>query len=217
MGMGAALPNTFVNTKRRCSELSMSSSRYGESSTTSAYLYQKVARFESQLEVTLNALKNYMISNCAQNMLSSEFGLVVVSFASLDFASFFVGYLSAALAGFSEPQRRVVGMKNFTLGVVLATSHFSSPAVALPATTSAIILNFSPVHEDYFVEKRLLGKYKDFGLSRLSPNDASHVSTTPQGTAGYVDPEYHECYQFMTKLIFIVVGLSSLNLISACC
>lgn len=34
-----------------------------------------------------------------------------------------------------------VGMQNSALGVVLATSHFSSPAVALPAATSAIIMN----------------------------------------------------------------------------
>ncbi|KAM3358036.1 hypothetical protein P3S68_020967 [Capsicum galapagoense] len=62
MGMGAAPSNTFVNIKRRCSELSMSSSSYGESSTTSTYLHQKVARLESQLEVTLIALKNHIIS-----------------------------------------------------------------------------------------------------------------------------------------------------------
>ncbi|KAF3676007.1 hypothetical protein FXO37_05541 [Capsicum annuum] len=241
MGMGATPSNTFVNTKRRCSELSMSSSRYGESSTTSTYLCQKVARFECQLEVTLNALKNYIISklcepshcwktsnlvdlnkeinigcllatslvsasifsknvgrlrssvvgmsfssdlpilSCAQNMLSSEFGLVVVSFSSLDFASFFVG-----------------GHEKFHL-----ERGFSNLRFLL--TSSCITSNNFSDHSEHF------------GLSRLSPNDASHVSTTPQGTAGYVDPEYHECYQFMTKLIFIVVGLSSLKLISACC
>ncbi|KAM3216258.1 hypothetical protein P3L10_025699 [Capsicum annuum] len=60
-GHGSSSINTFVNTKR-CSELSMSSSRYGESSTTSTYLHQKFMRFKSQLEVTPNVLKNYMIS-----------------------------------------------------------------------------------------------------------------------------------------------------------
>ncbi|GKV16741.1 hypothetical protein SLEP1_g27337 [Rubroshorea leprosula] len=33
------------------------------------------------------------------------------------------------------------------------------------------------------------GKVADFGLSRLFPNDVIHVSTAPQGTPGYVDPE----------------------------
>lgn len=62
MGMGAAPSNTFLNTKRRLSELSISSSSYGESSATSTYLHQKVARLESQVEETLTVLKNYMIS-----------------------------------------------------------------------------------------------------------------------------------------------------------
>ncbi|KAG5625676.1 hypothetical protein H5410_010894 [Solanum commersonii] len=35
----------------------------------------------------------------------------------------------------------LVGMQNCTLGVVLATSHFSSPGVALPSATSVIIMN----------------------------------------------------------------------------
>ncbi|KAH0757757.1 hypothetical protein KY290_021250 [Solanum tuberosum] len=62
MGMGAAPSNTFLNTKRRLSELSTSSSSYDESSATSTYLHQKVARLESKLGGTLNVLKNYMIS-----------------------------------------------------------------------------------------------------------------------------------------------------------
>ncbi|XP_055814686.1 uncharacterized protein LOC129884409 [Solanum dulcamara] len=61
MGMGAAPSNTFLNTKR-LSELSISSSSYGASSTNSTYLHQKVAHLESQLEGTLTALKDYMIS-----------------------------------------------------------------------------------------------------------------------------------------------------------
>ncbi|GMQ11386.1 hypothetical protein CsSME_00054041 [Camellia sinensis var. sinensis] len=42
-------------------------------------------------------------------------------------------------------------------------------------------------------------KVADFGLSRLFPTDVSHVSMAPQGTLGYVDPEYHECYQLTDK------------------
>uniref|UniRef100_A0A803MU97 Protein kinase domain-containing protein n=1 Tax=Chenopodium quinoa TaxID=63459 RepID=A0A803MU97_CHEQI len=37
----------------------------------------------------------------------------------------------------------------------------------------------------------------DFGLSRLFPTDVTHVSTASQGTPGYVDPEYHQCYQLV--------------------
>ncbi|KAH0998131.1 hypothetical protein GBA52_021995, partial [Prunus armeniaca] len=36
-----------------------------------------------------------------------------------------------------------VGMQNSSLGVVLATSHFTSPMVALPATLFAVIMNIN--------------------------------------------------------------------------
>jgi serine/threonine protein kinase len=42
-------------------------------------------------------------------------------------------------------------------------------------------------------------KVADFGLSRLFPADATHVSTAPQGTPGYVDPVYHQCYQLTDR------------------
>lgn len=34
-------------------------------------------------------------------------------------------------------------MQNSSLGVVLATSHFASPAIALPAAMSAVIMNIT--------------------------------------------------------------------------
>ncbi|KAK6143768.1 hypothetical protein DH2020_024116 [Rehmannia glutinosa] len=81
----------------------------------------------------------------AQAMLSGELGVVVLSVLLLHFAGFFVGYLSAAFGGFKEQQRRAisieVGMQNSSLGVVLATSHFSSAMVALPSAISAVIMN----------------------------------------------------------------------------
>ncbi|GER45918.1 sodium-bile acid cotransporter [Striga asiatica] len=81
----------------------------------------------------------------AQAMISGELGAIVLSVLLLHFAGFFVGYISAAFGGFKEPQRRAisieVGMQNSSLGVVLATSHFSSPMVALPSAISAVVMN----------------------------------------------------------------------------
>ncbi|MBA0872984.1 hypothetical protein Goshw_024803 [Gossypium schwendimanii] len=54
-------------------------------------------------------------------------------------------YISAAICRFREAERRAisieVGMQNSSLGVVLATTHFTSPVVALPPAMSAVIMN----------------------------------------------------------------------------
>lgn len=59
-------------------------------------------------------------------------------------------------------------------------------------------------------------KVADFGLSRLGMTDDSHISTAPQGTPGYVDPQYHQnfhlsdksdVYSFGVVLVEIITGL----------
>ncbi|KAL3640795.1 hypothetical protein CASFOL_015763 [Castilleja foliolosa] len=59
-------------------------------------------------------------------------------------------------------------------------------------------------------------KVADFGLSRLGLTESSHVSTAPQGTPGYVDPQYHQhfhlsdksdVYSFGVVLVEIITGL----------
>lgn len=80
-----------------------------------------------------------------KSSLAGDLGTVILSVLLLHFAGFFIGYLVSLIAGFGERQRRAisieVGMQNSSLGVVLATSHFSSPLVALPAALSAILMN----------------------------------------------------------------------------
>ncbi|XP_033509079.2 LEAF RUST 10 DISEASE-RESISTANCEUS RECEPTOR-LIKE PROTEIN KINASE-like 1.1 [Nicotiana tomentosiformis] len=54
-----------------------------------------------------------------------------------------------------------------------------------------------------------------FGLSRLSPHDATHISTAPQGTSGYVDPKYHACYQLTNKSNVYSFGVVLVELMSS--
>ncbi|XP_016451386.2 LEAF RUST 10 DISEASE-RESISTANCE LOCUS RECEPTOR-LIKE PROTEIN KINASE-like 1.2 isoform X2 [Nicotiana tabacum] len=89
-------------------------------------------------------------------------------------------------------------------------------------TASALtyLHNSDVIHRDVKTNNILLDnnfcvKVADFGLSRLFPTDATHVSTAPQGTPGYVDPQYHECYQLTSKSDVYSFGVVLIELISS--
>ncbi|XP_055825780.1 LEAF RUST 10 DISEASE-RESISTANCE LOCUS RECEPTOR-LIKE PROTEIN KINASE-like 1.2 isoform X2 [Solanum dulcamara] len=88
------------------------------------------------------------------------------------------------------------------------------------ASALAFLHNSEVIHRDVKTNNILLDsnfcvKVADFGLSRLFPTDVTHVSTAPQGTPGYVDPQYHECYQLTSKSDVYSFGVVLIELISS--
>ncbi|KAL1534889.1 non-specific serine/threonine protein kinase [Salvia divinorum] len=66
------------------------------------------------------------------------------------------------------------------------------------------------------LDYNLSAKVADFGLSRLGMSEeASHLSTAPQGTPGYVDPQYHQHFHLSDKSDVYSFGVVLVEIITA--
>ncbi|XAR73935.1 Non-specific serine/threonine protein kinase [Bertholletia excelsa] len=66
------------------------------------------------------------------------------------------------------------------------------------------------------LDHKFKSKVADFGLSRLGmTDDYSHISTAPQGTPGYVDPQYHQNFHLSDKSDVYSFGVVLIEIITA--
>lgn len=93
--------------------------------------------------------------------------------------------------------------------------------IAIETTIALAYLHTSNIiHRDVKTNNIVLDinvsvKVADFGLSRLLPNDVSHVSIAPQGFLGYLDPQYFQFYRLTDKSDVYSFGVVLIKLISS--
>ncbi|ONK74617.1 uncharacterized protein A4U43_C03F8330 [Asparagus officinalis] len=109
-------------------------------------------------------------------------------------------------------RQRGVGLP-WTIRLAVATE--TAKAIAyLHSAVQPPIYHRDIKSSNILLDHQFNAKIADFGLSRAVVTDFSHVSTAPQGTPGYVDPQYHQNYHLSDKSDVYSFGVVLMEIIT---
>ncbi|KAI8549763.1 hypothetical protein RHMOL_Rhmol06G0050700 [Rhododendron molle] len=105
--------------------------------------------------------------------------------------------------GLTWPVRLTIAIET-AQAIAFLHSSISPPIYHRDVKSSNILLDYN-----------FKSKVADFGLSRLGLTETSHISTAPQGTPGYLDPQYHQNFQLSDKSDVYSFGVVLVEIITA--
>lgn len=108
-----------------------------------------------------------------------------------------------------------VGHKNLDwLSRLIIAEDASRGLAYLHAGCSPRVIHRDVKTSNILLDVNMRAKVSDFGLSRQSEENLTHVSSIPCGTVGYLDPEYYANQQLTDKSDVYSFGIVLLELIS---
>ncbi|KAF7034589.1 hypothetical protein CFC21_045581 [Triticum aestivum] len=162
--------------------------------------YRRVEQFLNEVDILSRLLhQNLVILYGCTSRMSRDLLLVYEFVANGTVADHLHGS-SAAERGLTWPLR---------LNIAIETAE------ALAYLHAVEIIHRDVKTTNILLDNSFHVKVADFGLSRLFPLEVTHVSTVPQGTPGYVDPVYHQCYKLTDKSDVYSFGVVLVELISS--
>ncbi|VAH71726.1 unnamed protein product [Triticum turgidum subsp. durum] len=162
--------------------------------------YRRVEQFLNEVDILSRLLhQNLVILYGCTSRMSRDLILVYEFIANGTVADHLHGSLSAE-RGLTWPLR---------LNIAIETAE------ALTYLHAVEIIHRDVKTTNILLDNNFHVKVADFGLSRLFPLEVTHVSTVPQGTPGYVDPVYHQCYKLTDKSDVYSFGVVLVELISS--
>ncbi|KAJ8526438.1 hypothetical protein K7X08_028915 [Anisodus acutangulus] len=149
---------------------------------------ENVVRLRSSM-VGMSVSSDLSLFHRAQAILTSEYGAVVVSVLLLHSAGFFVGYLSAALSGLAEPQRRAISIEE--------EMQEDSTASDASQTEEAIVDDVMTVQRRSLAERLIPRHSMLFQIFQmLQPFISASVSNLADGISDE-DEVFNECPQLV--------------------